>query len=108
MNANVCDAVAGCIHEALPNAPSSKSSAGSQVKSTDKIRTAFTAKATRVIDSESVEDLTDDKHKLRIRLNGVDCSGHGKPIGNNARDSVTSVRRRRRGTIGTQGQDICG
>jgi endonuclease YncB( thermonuclease family) len=44
----------------------------------------FTGKVIKVVDGDTIDVLTDDKEKVRIRFSGIDTPERGQPYGNNA------------------------
>jgi len=44
----------------------------------------FTGKVIKVVDGDTIDVLTDDKEKIRIRFSGIDTPERGQPYGNNA------------------------
>ena len=42
----------------------------------------FTGKVIKVVDGDTIDVLTDDKEKLRIRFSGIDTPERGQPYGN--------------------------
>ena len=44
----------------------------------------FTGKVIKVVDGDTIDVLTDDKEKVRIRFSGIDTPERGQPFGNNA------------------------
>ena len=66
--------------------PTPEQQSQSQVVEPSAVTTAseFAGKVIKVVDSDTIDVLTDDKEPIRIRLHGIDCPERGQPFGNTA------------------------
>lgn len=92
--------LSGCDQSTIPQAPQNAPiPTDLTVKTLEDISTADDAtesqterfKVIGIIDGDTFDVLTHDKHTIRLRLNGIDCAERGQPFGNNAKDYLSQT-----------------
>ena len=68
----------------------------------------ITGKVVGIIDGDTIDILTDDKTKIRIRLNGIDAPETGQPFGKNTKLFLSEFIGGQIVRVVTQGEDRYG